>query len=120
MPVWAETLTAPERVGQAAVDATVELLADGPEGQCAQLGEVDNQPAHHKDKANEQVHHELGLQVGKQAHGRCSGAGTRSFTENSRPASTGYSGQNVQGLRIGCGLDRTVLIQGPEKEMPGS
>lgn len=73
------------------------MLADGPEGQCAQLGEVDNQPAHHEDEANEQVYHELGLQVGKQAHGRCSGAAARSFTENSRPGTRGCSGQCVCG-----------------------
>lgn len=95
MPLWAGTLTAPERVGQAAVDAAVQVLADGPESQCAQLGEVDDQPAHHEHKANEQVQHELGLQVGKQAHGRCSGAAARSFTENSRPGNTGHSGQCV-------------------------
>lgn len=113
MPTCVETLTAPERVGQAAVDTAVQVPADGPEGQCAQLGEVDDQPTHHKDEANEQVHHELGLQVGKQAHGRCSGAGARSFTENSRPANAGHSGQCVQGLGTGCGLENTALVQGP-------
>ena len=82
-------LTAPERVGEAAVQPAVQLLVHGPEDQRAELDGVDDQPAHHEDEADEEVHDELGLQEGEQAHGHSSVASAGSFTENGRPAKTG-------------------------------
>lgn len=98
-PAGRAVLTAPEGVGQAAVEPAVELLVHGPEDERAQLDEVDDQPAHHEDEADEEVHDKLGLQEGKQAHGRCSGARARSFTENSRPEDRAHG----QELRRGPG-----------------
>lgn len=84
-------LTAPERVCKAAVEPAVQLLVHGPEDERAELDGVDDQPAHHEDEADEEVHDELGLQEGKQAHGHSSVASAGPFTENSCPAKTGLA-----------------------------
>lgn len=63
-------LTAPERVGEPAVDPAVQLLVDGPEDARAQLDEVDDEAADHKDEAHEQLQDEQALQVGQKSHGR--------------------------------------------------
>ena len=58
------TLTAPERVGEPAVDPAVQLLVEGPEDAGAELDEVDDEAAHHKHKAHQQLEDEEALQVG--------------------------------------------------------
>lgn len=62
-------LTAPEGVGEPAVDSAVELLVDGPEDARAQLNEVDDEAADHKHEAHQQLQDEQALQVGQQSHG---------------------------------------------------
>lgn len=63
-------LTAPERVGEPAVDSAVELLVDGPEDTRAELNEVNDEAADHKHEAHQQLQDEQALQVGQQSHGR--------------------------------------------------
>lgn len=62
-------LTAPERVGEPAVDSAVELLVDGPEDARAQLNEVYDEAADHEHEAHQQLQDEQALQVGQQSHG---------------------------------------------------
>ena len=119
-PVHA-VLTAPERVGEAAVQPAVQLLVHGPEDQCAELDGVDDQPAHHEDEADEEVHDELGLQEGEQAHGHSSVASAGSFTENGRPAKTGQRSGGHRDPRVRgseCQRGSQWSCQSPDPQLP--
>lgn len=62
-------LTAPEGVGEPAVDSAIELLVDRPENAGAELDEVDDEAAHYENEAHQQLQDEQALQVGQQSHG---------------------------------------------------
>ena len=64
--VWVRrwTLTAPERIGEPAVDPAVQLLVEGPEDTGAELDEVDDEAAHDEHEAHQQLQDEEALQVG--------------------------------------------------------
>lgn len=62
-------LTAPEGVGEPAVDSAVELFVNRPEDAGAELDEVYDEAAHHKHKAHQQLQDKQALQIGQQSHG---------------------------------------------------
>lgn len=62
MNVAALPLTTTDAVAQSDVDLAGQLLVDQPQRQCAELQQVDNEAADHKDVADEEVAQELGLQ----------------------------------------------------------
>lgn len=68
MNVAALPLTTTDAVAQSDVDLAGQLLVDQPQRQCAELQQVDNEAADHKDVADEEVAQELGLQQLQEAH----------------------------------------------------
>lgn len=68
MNVAALPLTTTDAVAQSDVDLAGQLLIDEPQGQCAELQQVNNEAADHENVADEEVAQELGLQQLQEAH----------------------------------------------------
>lgn len=98
-------LTTADAVAQSDVDLAGQLLIDQPQGQRAELQQVDNEAADHENVADEEVAQELGLQQLQEAHfSRKTFNSVNGFDHEPRPRHSSDSTPRLSALINGAAI----------------